>query len=320
MDKRTGIRRHRQPLSVHARPEHHRHRGVHGGEASRRPRRARRHRWLPVDSVGHRLHPRRRASPARTPAPSPEHPGRAVRYGGRAPDRHRDQDAHAASRPGGRVDLRRTRVRPHGRWQASAPRRSLRAVAAKHWRGRSRTPAGAMNTASAPLALTARLLVLSSISFGGFPIVLPDVRHFVVTTHGWMTDQDFSQFFAIAQSIPGPNMILMMGFVGWKVWGIPGAIVSSMATFGPPCAIYFAAYRLWYRFRGAPWQPTVRNGLVPVTIGLVIASGTVMARAADTGPAAAVMTVAAATLMLSARLNPLWVLLAGGALGGFGLL
>jgi len=177
-----------------------------------------------------------------------------------------------------------------------------------------------MNTASAPLALTAHLLVLSSISFGGFPTVLPDVRHFVVTTQGWMTDQDFSQFFAIAQSIPGPNMILMMGFVGWKVWGFPGAIVSSMATFGPPCVIYFVAYRLWYRFRGAPWQPTVRNGLVPVTIGLVIASGTVMARAADTEPAAAAMTVAAATLMLSTRLNPLWVLLAGGALGGFGLL
>jgi len=74
-----------------------------------------------------------------------------------------------------------------------------------------------VSAASAPLALTAQLLVLSSISFGGFPTVLPDVRHFVVTTRGWMTDQDFSQFFAIAQSIPGPNMILMMGFVGWKV-------------------------------------------------------------------------------------------------------
>ena len=135
-----------------------------------------------------------------------------------------------------------------------------------------------------------------------------------------MTDQDFSQFFAIAHSIPGPNMILMMGFVGWKVRGIPGAIVSSMATFGPPCAMYFTVYRLWYRFRGAPWQPTVRNGLVPVTIGLVIASGTVMARATDTGPAAAVLTVAAAILVLGTRLNPLWVLLAGGALGGFGLL
>jgi chromate transporter len=135
-----------------------------------------------------------------------------------------------------------------------------------------------------------------------------------------MTDQEFAQFFAIAQAIPGPNMILMMGFVGWKVWGIPGAIASSVATFGSPCVMYFAAYRLWYRFRSSPWQPTVRNGLIPVTIRLVIASGTVMARAADTSLAAGAVTVAAAILVLVTRLNPLWALLAGGALGALGLL
>jgi chromate transporter len=150
--------------------------------------------------------------------------------------------------------------------------------------------------------------------------VLPDVRNFVVATHGWMTDQEFADFFAMAQSIPGPNMILMMSFVGWKVWGLPGAVASALATSGPPCAIYFAAHRLWDRFRNAPWQRIVRLGLVPVTMGLVIASGTVMARAADTGWRAAAITIAAVAFMLGTRLNPMWLLLAGGALGGLGLL
>ena len=144
-----------------------------------------------------------------------------------------------------------------------------------------------MTGASAPIALTAHLAVVSSVSFGGFPTVLPDVRNFVVGTHRWMTDQEFANIFAIAQSIPGPNMILMMSFVGWKVWGFPGAVASAFATFGPPCVMYFTGYRLWDRFRDAPWQRIVRLGLVPVTMGIVIASGAVMARAADTGwPAA----------------------------------
>jgi chromate transporter len=177
-----------------------------------------------------------------------------------------------------------------------------------------------MNSPSAPIALTAHLIVLSSISFGGFPTVLPDVRNLVVVTHGWVTDQEFANFFAIAQSIPGPNMILMMSFVGWKVWGFPGAVASAFATFGPPCAMYFGAYRVWDRFRNAPWQRIVRLGLVPVTMGLVIASGTVMARAADAGWRAAAVTIAAAAITLTTRLNPLWLLLAGGALGGLGLL
>ncbi len=177
-----------------------------------------------------------------------------------------------------------------------------------------------MTSPSDPLTLTMRLALLSSISFGGFPTVLPDVRNFVVATHGWVTDQEFSNFFALAQAIPGPNMILMMSFVGWQVWGLPGAIASAFATFGPPCTIYFASYRLWDRFREARWQPVVRSGLVPVTIGLVIASGTVMAGAADKGWPALSVTVAAIVLMLSTRINPLWMLLGGGTVGGLGLL
>ena len=177
-----------------------------------------------------------------------------------------------------------------------------------------------MSSPSAPIDLTAHLALVSSISFGGFPTVLPDVRNFVVATHRWMTDQEFADFFAIAQSIPGPNMILMMSFVGWKVWGFPGAVASAFATFGPPCAMYFTGYRLWDRFRAAPWQRIVRLGLVPVTMGIVIASGVVMARAADTGWPSAVLTIAAAAVMLATRLNPMWMLLIGATLGGLGLL
>jgi len=173
---------------------------------------------------------------------------------------------------------------------------------------------------SAPLALTVHLAWVSSISFGGFPTVLPDVRDFVVGTNGWMTNQEFANLFAMAQSIPGPNMILMMTFVGWKVWGFPGALSSAFATLGPPCAMYFAAYRLWDRFRAARWQQVVRVGMAPVIVGLIIASGTVMAHTADNSWQAIALTIATAAITLATRLNPMWMLLAGGVLGGLGLL
>ena len=177
-----------------------------------------------------------------------------------------------------------------------------------------------MKPASGLLALTFHLAIVSSISFGGFPTVLPDVRTFVVITHGWITDQDFTNIFAIAQAMPGPNMILMMGIIGWKVWGLAGALAAATATFAPPCAIYFAAFRLVHRFREAHWQRVVRSALIPVTTGLIIASGTVMAEAAGITWATIAVTCAAAFVMLTTRLNPLWLLAAGGVLGGLGLL
>jgi chromate transporter len=176
-----------------------------------------------------------------------------------------------------------------------------------------------MNSSSASLVLAAHLAVLSSISFGGFPTVLPDV-HNVAVANGWVTDQEFANFFAVSQVMPGPNMILMMSLLGLKVGGIPGAVASALATFGPPCLMYYFSYRLWDRFRDMPWQRIVRRGLAPLTIGLVIAGGYVMARSAAVGWQSVAITVSAVALMLGGRLNPLWILMAGGVLGGLGLL
>jgi chromate transporter len=176
-----------------------------------------------------------------------------------------------------------------------------------------------MNTPAATIALAANLALLSSISFGGFPTVLPDV-HNLVAANGWVTDREFANIFAVSQVVPGPNMILMMSFIGLKVGGLPGAIATALATFGPPCAMYYLSYRMWDRFRDMPWNRIVRRALVPLTIGLVIAGGFVMARAADTGWMTVAITAAAMLLMLATQINPLWILAAGGALGGLGLL
>jgi len=176
-----------------------------------------------------------------------------------------------------------------------------------------------MNDSAASVALAAHLAVLSSISFGGFPTVLPDVHDFV-SANGWLTDRQFADYFAVSQVAPGPNMILMMSFIGLKIGGIAGAVASAFATFGPPCTIYYFSYRLWDRFRDMPWQRLVRRGLAPLTVGLVVAGGFVMARAASSGWASGLVTAAAVGLMLGTRLNPLWILAAGGALGGLGLI
>jgi len=177
-----------------------------------------------------------------------------------------------------------------------------------------------MSEPAATVSLTVHLGVLSLLSFGGIPTVLPDLRDFVVATNGWVSDRDFANFFAVVQSVPGPNMILMMSFIGWKVGGLAGAIACALATFGPSCTVVFVIHGLWDRFRAAPWQRIVRRGLAPVTIGLVIAGGIAMAGASTTGWPTLVVTAAAMALVLGTRLSPLWALIAGGAFGALDLL
>ena len=177
-----------------------------------------------------------------------------------------------------------------------------------------------MSSPFAPAALAAQLAVLSLISFGGIPSVLPDIHNLVVVTKGWVTDREFADFYAIAQAMPGLPMILMMSLIGWKVGGLTGALASAVATCGPSSAVAFVAFRLSHRFRDASWQRIVRRGLVPVTVGIVIASGYVLARAADNGWQAVSITGAAAGLILGTRISPLWILVTAGAIGGLGLI
>jgi chromate transporter len=176
-----------------------------------------------------------------------------------------------------------------------------------------------MNSLPPIYRLTLFLAAISSISFGGIPPVLADIRHFVVVANPWLSDRDFANFFALAQTIPGPNMIMMMALVGWKVAGVPGAIAGAGATAIPPCTMYFIAYRLWDRFRDAAWQRIARAALVPLTCGLISAGGAVMAATIDKSWLAVAITATAAVLLLRTRLNPLWILGAAALLGATGL-
>jgi chromate transporter len=177
-----------------------------------------------------------------------------------------------------------------------------------------------MNPPGASPSLIAHIALLALISFGGVPGVLPDLREFVVTTHSWLSDREFADCFAVVQAIPGPNMILMMGFIGWKVGGFLTAIAAALVTFVPPCALAYAAFGFWERFRETGWQQRVRRGLAPVTIGLVIAGGYVMAGTDSAGWPSLAATAAAAVLLLTSRINPMWLLAGGAALGAIGVL
>jgi chromate transporter len=171
-----------------------------------------------------------------------------------------------------------------------------------------------------PVALTLYFALLSSISIGGIPSVLPDIRDYVVGANGRLSDAEFADFFAVAQILPGPNLILMMTLIGWRIGGLSTAVAIALATLGPPSAMYYLAFRLWNRFRVAPWQLAARRGLIPVTIGLIVGGGTVVAHVADANWQRAIVTVVSAAVLLGPRINPLFILTAAGTAGAAGFL
>jgi chromate transporter len=153
---------------------------------------------------------------------------------------------------------------------------------------------------------------LSLLSLGGGQSVIADINKQVVDLHGWMSQADFVNLFAISRAAPGPGSLLST-LVGWQVDRWPGALVASLAYFVPSSLIAFAVARVWNRYRGRPWQASLEQGLAPLATGLIL-SGAFTVLLSSSGTVSIWLIVAASTaiFILRPKLNPLLVLLAAG--------
>jgi chromate transporter len=165
------------------------------------------------------------------------------------------------------------------------------------------------------LSLAAIFAELSLLAFGGGNTILPEMQRQVVEVHHWMTARDFSALFALAQAAPGPNMMVVT-LIGWRVAGWPGVLVSSLAKFGPSSIVTGLVMQVWRRFKDAPWRKAAQAGLMPVTVGLVVASAVLITEASDHEWVYVAITAIATGLTLTKRIHPLWAL-AFGALAGW---
>lgn len=160
--------------------------------------------------------------------------------------------------------------------------------------------------------------LMSLLAIGGANSTIPEMHRVAVDVQRWMTDSQFADMFAISQLSPGPN-VLIVTLIGYHVAGIAGALVATFAMCGPSAVFAYFVSNMLTRSSQSAWPAILQAALVPISIGLMCASGLILALASDRTWIAALLTVSAAALTLGTRLNPLWILTVGGVLGFAGV-
>jgi chromate transporter len=158
--------------------------------------------------------------------------------------------------------------------------------------------------------------LLSLVAVGGLPSVMPEMQRYVVDVKGWVGADEFMQMFALGQAAPGPNF-LIASLIGWKIAGIPGAFVALAAMTGPAAVLAWHVAELWDRFKDSPWRKAIQRAIAPVVVGMIGASGYIIATPGDPDWRLWLITAASAAALVLTKWNPLWFLAAGGAIGGF---
>jgi len=163
-------------------------------------------------------------------------------------------------------------------------------------------------------SLAWRFALYSLMAVGGISALLPEIHRQVVLENHWMSNGDFNSLFAIAQAAPGPNT-LFITLVGWKVAGLAGAMVTTLAICLPSSLLTYHVVRLRERFSQSPWRLTFERGLAPVTIGLTLGSAWLLLGTTNTHRTSWLLSLATVPLALKRKLNPLWLFAAGALLG-----
>ena len=187
------------------------------------------------------------------------------------------------------------------------------------------------------LGLFAQYLMLSLLSISGAITTVPDMHRYLVAEHGWLSDAQFTSSVAIAQAAPGPNVLFvaLMGWnvginagggigAGWHAWalGLFGLMTTMVGIMLPSTTLTYLATRWGHRNRDRRGVRAFKQGMAPIVIGLLIATGWVLANGnhAVGVPNWHLWLVSgiSALVVWRTRIHLLWLLGAGATLGALG--
>jgi len=186
------------------------------------------------------------------------------------------------------------------------------------------------------LALLGQFLTLSLLAVGGAITTVPDMHRFLVDERHWLLDNQFNASIALAQAAPGPN-VLFVALLGWNVGlnaaggALSGAATWISAALGmlitlagillPSTTLTFVATRWAHQNRDRRAVRAFKQGMAPIVIGLLLATGWVLTTNLGTSLQhwpLWLLAAVSAVVVWRTKVHLLWLLGAGGLLGWFG--
>lgn len=165
--------------------------------------------------------------------------------------------------------------------------------------------------------LFAHFLVLSLLAVGGAITTATDMHRYLVGEQHWLTDTQFTASVALAQAAPGPN-VLFVAVLGWNVAGPLGAAVTLFGIMLPSTTLALWATRWGAKRRETLGVRAFTQGLAPLTIGLLLATGWVLTDPARGHPGLMGLVAVTVIVMSRSKLSPVWMVAVGTLAGALG--
>ena len=149
--------------------------------------------------------------------------------------------------------------------------------------------------------------------------MIPLIQKEVVESKKWMDAREFIDMLAMAQSAPGVIAINTAIFIGYKMKGIKGSLVTTLGSALPSFLIILAVALGFTNLRANRVVERIFKGIRPAVVALIAAPLYKMAKSAGVTWKTIFIPIIAVLLIWLAGISPIWVVIsaiAGGILYG----
>lgn len=153
-------------------------------------------------------------------------------------------------------------------------------------------------------------------TLGGGYAMIPIIEAEVVDKYKWVQREEFLDLIAIAQSCPGVFAVNISIFIGYKMKGVPGAIVTALGTALPSFMIILLIAMFFHRFQDNPIVAAIFRGIRPAVVALIAVPTFNLAKSANITWATCWIPIGGALAIWLLGVSPILIILLA-ALGGW---
>ncbi|MES2107020.1 MAG: chromate transporter [Pseudomonadota bacterium] len=124
-----------------------------------------------------------------------------------------------------------------------------------------------------PTSLTDLFVSFTLLALQGFGGVLAIVQNELVERKRWLSKEEFVEEWAVAQIMPGPNVVNLSLMIGHRYFGLPGALAALAGMLTVPLIIILLLALVYAHVAGHPGVAGALRGMSAVAAGLIIATG-----------------------------------------------
>jgi chromate transporter len=135
-----------------------------------------------------------------------------------------------------------------------------------------------------PKSRTDLFVSFTVLALQGFGGVLAVVQHELVEKKRWMTNEEFLEDWAVAQIMPGPNVVNLSMMIGGRHFGLGGALASLAGMMTIPLVLVLGLAVVYAQFATHPGVVGALRGMGAVVAGLILATGLKLSSALKANP------------------------------------